>query len=139
VKLSNLANTPIEERYPDNWPPVEYFVHESRLESAVVEGFRTLVENSEGERQIDSYLTKHPVLLTSVLDLKNTGHHAAWVVPKKAIRPQAEQNSRIEDTHKLVPTVLPSGNQPVSMPIERKAANFPWFPRHHGAFPPFRR
>lgn len=86
MKLSNFATTSIKEPYPEDWPPVEYFIHESRLEPSVVEGFRSLVESWEGERKIDAYLTKHPVLLTSVLDLKNTGHHAAWVVPKKAIR-----------------------------------------------------
>lgn len=86
MKINNLKNLPIEERYPSEWPPVEYFVHESRLDSSVVEGFRSLVENCEGESKIDAYLTRHPVLLTSVLDLNQTGHHAAWVVPKRAIR-----------------------------------------------------
>ena len=131
MKLSNLTKLPIEERYPEDWPPVEYFVHESRLEPAVVEGFRALVEDCEGERKIDSYLTKHPVLLTSVLDLKNTGHHAAWVVPKKSIRPHVSQ-----EMPGLIPDFLVGGRNSFGITwyvVELKGAQHKLFTESKGS------
>jgi len=86
MRLTELANTAVELRYPEDWPPVEYYVRESSIQSQEVEGLRELVMGNAGERKLDAYISQHPVLLTALLDFKNTGHHAAWVVPKKAIR-----------------------------------------------------
>lgn len=130
MKLINLTNTPIEERYPEDWPPVEYFVHESSLDPEVVAGFRSLIENCAGERKIDAYLTKHPVLLTSVLDLKNTGHHAAWVVPKKAIRSHVSK-----DVPGLIPDFLVGGKNSFGITwyvVELKGAQHKLFAESNG-------
>lgn len=131
MKLSNLTETQTEKQYPENWPPQEYFIHESRLEAAVVKGFRALIENCEGERKIDSYLTKHPVLLTSILDLKNTGHHAAWVVPKKSIRPHV-----CNEMPGLIPDFLVGGKNSFGITwyvVELKGAKHKLFVESKGA------
>jgi hypothetical protein len=86
MKATDLFKIPLEQRYPENWPPVEYHQHESTLKPEVVEGLRQLVEKNAGERELDAYISEQPVLLTALLDFNNTGNHAAWVVPKKAIR-----------------------------------------------------
>jgi hypothetical protein len=104
MKPYNLANTSIEKRYPDDWPPVEYFVHESRLEKDIVEDFQSLIEASAGERDIDRYISDNPEILTAILDLKNTGHHAAWVIPKKVIRSHVSA-----DIPGLIPDFLVGG------------------------------
>ena len=130
MKLTNLANTSIEERYPEDWPPVEYFVHESRLEPDIVEGFRALINAGEGERKLDKYITENPVLLTTILDLKNTGHHAAWVVPKKAIRSHVSQ-----DIPGLIPDFLVGGRNSYGITwyvIELKGAQHKLFTKSNG-------
>jgi len=104
MKTIHHKKTPIERCYSHDWPPEEYFVHESHLKHDVVENFRTLINKCAGERDIDSYITKNPVLLTAVLDIENTGHHAAWVIPKKAIRPHVS-----EDIPGLIPDFLVGG------------------------------
>lgn len=73
-------------KYPDHWPAKEYYIRESNLEKSIVLGFSRLINNKAGESEIDKYISKHPILLTAILDFNNTGHHAAWVIPKQAIR-----------------------------------------------------
>lgn len=104
MKLSKLNMIPLDNRYPKDWPPKEYYVHESSIQSEMVEGLRLLVNNNAGERKLDAYISKYPVLLTALLDFKNTGHHAAWVVPKKAIRSKIS-----DDTPGLIPDFLVGG------------------------------
>lgn len=98
------TNSPVEDRYPDDWPPIKYFIHESNLTMNIVEGFRVLVNKNAGERELDSYISKNPLILTAVLDFSNTGHHAAWVIPKKAIRPHVSV-----DHPGLIPDFLVGG------------------------------
>ena len=131
MKLIRHKNTPIERRYPEDWPPEEYFVHESRLKGDVVENFRALIEGCKGERAIDSYITKNPVLLTAVLDIENTGHHAAWVVPKKAIRPHVSK-----DIPGLIPDFLVGGKNSFGISwyvVELKGAQHKLFSKSRGS------
>ena len=104
MKLSTLALTPLNQRYPESWPPYEYYIHESSLQATAVQGLRVLVEESAGERELDDYISRHPALLTALLDFNNTGHHAAWVVPKKAIRSKISN-----DVNGLIPDFLVGG------------------------------
>ncbi|MDQ6982404.1 MAG: DUF4263 domain-containing protein [Mariprofundus sp.] len=86
--MSERLALPLEKRYPDNWPPIEHYVHESGITHAMVDGLEQLIEDCSPETAIDTYISENPVLLTALLDFNNTGHHAAWVVPKKKIRPK---------------------------------------------------
>ena len=130
MKLVELAKTPIEKRYPEDWPPVEYYVHESSIQPEIVEGLRELVITNAGERQIDTYISQHPVLLTALLDFKNTGHHAAWVVPKKAIR--SKISSEIPG---LIPDFLVGGKNSFGITwyiVELKGAEHSLFTKSGG-------
>ncbi|MDH5652878.1 MAG: DUF4263 domain-containing protein [Gammaproteobacteria bacterium] len=84
--LIEITNTPFKDRYPKDWPPYEYFVHETQITPEIVQELKSLVEKKSSETEIDKFITKNPVILTSVLDFNNTGHHGAWVIPKKTIR-----------------------------------------------------
>ena len=103
MKLTDIASTR-ESYFNDDWPPKEYFVHESDLESEIVDGFRELVHSNSGEKAIDKFISENPIILTSILDIKSTGHHAAWVVPKKNIRPHISK-----DMPGLIPDFLVGG------------------------------
>ncbi|MDX8399796.1 MAG: DUF4263 domain-containing protein [Gallionellaceae bacterium] len=130
MKLTALANTPLEQRYPEDWPPLEYYIHESSLQPAVVLEFRALVEQNAGERALDRYITKHPVLLTALLDFKNTGNHAAWVVPKKAIRSKIST-----EVPGLIPDFLVGGKNSFGITwyvVELKGAEHPIFTNSGG-------
>lgn len=131
MKLTELAETPLEQRYPKDWPPFEYYVDESSIQAAVVDGLRDLVAGNAGERQIDAYISKHPVLLTALLDFKNTGHHAAWVVPKKAIRSKVSS-----DVPGLIPDFLVGGKNSFGITwyvVELKGAEHNLFTKSGGS------
>lgn len=38
------------------------------------------------EKELDKNVTKHPVLMTTLLRASRTGHHGAWVLPKQIVR-----------------------------------------------------
>lgn len=91
----------------------------------MVEGLKSLVEKDSPETEIDKYITENPVLLTSILDFNNTGHHAAWVIPKKVIR----QNIS-EDIPGLIPDFLVGGRNSFGITwyvVELKGANHSLF------------
>ena len=128
MKLSKLR--PLEERYPEDYPPIEYYIHESSLQSSIVQGLRTLIEQNVGERRLDQYISKHPVLLTALLDFKNTGHHAAWVVPKKSIRSKISN-----EVPGLIPDFIVGGKNSFGITwyvVELKGAQHSLFTKHSG-------
>lgn len=131
MRLSEIAKIPLEQRYPKDWPPFEYHVHESSIQSDVVQGLRELVEENAGERALDTYISKHPVLLTALLDFNNTGHHAAWVVPKKAIRSKISK-----DVPGLIPDFLVGGKNSYGITwyvVELKGAEHSLFTKSGGS------
>lgn len=130
MKLIELAKIPLEQRYPKDWPPFEYYVHESSIQPEVVEGLRKLVMSNAGERQLDDYISQHRVLLTALLDFKNTGNHAAWVVPKKAIRSKISA-----DIPGLIPDFLVGGKNSFGITwyvVELKGAGHNLFTKSGG-------
>ena len=121
MKLSDFVEKP----YPENWPPKEYYVPESALKAVDVEGLRVLVEQNAGEKKLDAYISEHPILLTALLDFDNTGHHAAWVVPKKAIRSKISS-----EMPGLIPDFLVGGKNSFSITwyvVELKGAEHSLF------------
>jgi hypothetical protein len=80
------------ENYPRDWPPKEYFVHESMVTKRQIKKLKELIENKSGETEIDDFIRRHPVVLTMLLDFLSTGHHGAWVIPKKIIRSKVSAN-----------------------------------------------
>lgn len=60
MKLSQFAKAPDEQKYPEDWPARDYYVHESDMAIDVFKGFKELVEASAGERALDSYIIKAP-------------------------------------------------------------------------------
>jgi len=74
------------EDYPEYWPPKEYFMHESKITKSQIDELESLIKNNTGEREVDSFITRNPVVLTIPLDFASTGHHGAWIIPKKSIR-----------------------------------------------------
>ncbi len=90
--------------YPAHWPPKEYFMHESKITKKQVHELETLIRNSAGEREVDSFVSENPVMLTIPLDFSSTGHHGAWVIPKKSIRPRISN-----DTPGLIPDFIVGG------------------------------
>ena len=131
MRLSDLDKIPFKDRYPEEWPPIEYFVHESKLSSDVVDGFRKLIEDNAGERAIDKYISANQVILTAILDLNNTGHHAAWVVPKKSIRTHVST-----DVPGLIPDFLVGGKNSFGITwyvVELKGAQHKLFKKSNGS------
>lgn len=100
MKLSSIKNV----HYSESWPAREYYIHELTLDKKVVSDFRDLIEKKASETEIDKYISKHPVLLTAILDFNNTGHHAAWVIPKQSIRPRISK-----ETSGLIPDFIIGG------------------------------
>jgi|JI10StandDraft_1071094.scaffolds.fasta_scaffold325394_3 hypothetical protein len=130
MKLTVLTDTPFEQNYPNDWPPFEYHVRESSIRTEVFEGLRGLVKGNAGERQIDAYISKNPVLLTALLEFKNTGHHAAWVVPKRAIRSKVSS-----DVPGLIPDFLVGGKNSFGITwyvVELKGAEHSLFTKSGG-------
>jgi hypothetical protein len=128
--LSELK--PLEERYPENYPPIEYYISESSLKSSVVKGLRELIQLNTGERELDKYISKHPVLLTALLNFKNTGNHAAWVVPKKSIRSKVSS-----DVPGLIPDFIVGGKNSYGITwyvVELKGANHSLFKKSGGSY-----
>lgn len=80
------------ENYPKDWPPEEYFVHESMVSKRQIKKLTEFIESKRGETEIDDFIKKNPVVLTMVLDFLSTGHHGAWVIPKKIIRSKVSVN-----------------------------------------------
>lgn len=131
MKLSDLENKPLEERYPEEWPPIEYYVHETNISPDVIGGFRSLVESNSAEREIDKYISANPALLTAILDFNNTGNHAAWVVPKKAIRSRVS-----DDIPGMIPDFLVGGKNSFGITwyvVELKGAQQKLFARTKGS------
>lgn len=103
MKLSQISSSK-DAMYPEDWPPQQYHIRESDLKNDVVDGFQELINRRASETVIDRYLSLHPELLTAVLDINNTGHHAAWVIPKKSIR------AKVSDAQPgLIPDFLVGG------------------------------
>jgi len=131
MKLSEISEIPLEQLYPEDWPPFEYYIHESSLQPTVVEGLRELVARNAGEREIDTYISKHRVLLTALLDFKNTGHHAAWVIPKKAVRSKVSN-----EVPGLIPDFLVGGKNSYGITwyvVELKGAEHCLFTKSGGS------
>ena len=125
MTLAEYFALPFEERYPGDWPPIEYYVHETQITHAMTDGLDSLVNQSASETQIDKYLSENPVLLTSILDINNTGHHAAWVIPKKKIRAKVG-----DDVPGLIPDFLVGGKNSFGITwyvVELKGANHALF------------
>jgi hypothetical protein len=99
--------------YPSDFPPREYFVYEDDVTEAQTRDFGKLINKNVNEKDIDDYITANPVVLTMLLSEFGTGHHGAWVVPKKEIR------SRISDA---IPGLIPD------FIVGGKSSNgFEWF------------
>ncbi len=123
--LIKSTNESLEDRYPNEWPPIEYYMHETDITPDMVEKLKSLVESNSTETEIDKHITNNPVLLTSILDFNNTGHHAAWVIPKKLIR----QNIS-EGVPGLIPDFLVGGRNSFGITwyvVELKGANHSLF------------
>lgn len=117
LKLNNI--------YPEDWPPREYYMHESNITPQIVKGLKELIESNSAETEIDKYITKNPVLLTSILNFNNTGHHAAWVIPKKRLRQKIS-----DDVPGLIPDFLVGGKSSFGINwyvVELKGANHTLF------------
>lgn len=80
--------------YPDDWPPLEYFVEAVHVENAAKDAFGTLFKNGAGETEADQFLRANPALLGQCLNLTNFGHHEMRVLPQKLIDPGARPKRR---------------------------------------------
>jgi len=119
--LLDLSKIPFKDRYPEDYPPYEFYMHEKEITENVVNGLKELIERCAAEKEIDKYITNNPVLLTSILDFNNTGHHAAWVIPKKVIRQNISNN-----IPGLIPDFLVGGKNSFGITwhvVELKGAN----------------
>lgn len=85
MKLS-AERHPILEQYPISWPPKEFLAFQSDVTVEQLASLRKLIDEKSNERLIEKFLHKSPSILALILGLFNTGHHAAWVVPKQVIR-----------------------------------------------------
>jgi hypothetical protein len=72
--------------YPKSWTPEEFKTHEHRADLKELEELVDLINKNSGETTIDKFITKHPALLTLLMTDYSTGHHHAWVIPKKVIK-----------------------------------------------------
>ncbi|WP_404471948.1 DUF4263 domain-containing protein [Vreelandella venusta] len=129
MRLSNIRKGVLSDQFPDSypeeWPPYEYYLSESKITREDFLGLKELVENNSGETDIDRYITERPQLLLSVLDMKNTGHHAAWVIPKQQIKPHVSSEMR-----GLIPDFLVGGKNSFGVTwyiVELKGANHKLF------------
>lgn len=85
MKLST-ARHPILQQYPADWPPQEFLAFQSDVTEEQLASLRKLIDGKTNERQIEKFLQQSPSILALVLGLFQTGHHAAWVIPKQVIR-----------------------------------------------------
>jgi len=125
ILASDYFAKPLEERYDSSWPPIEFYVHENQITHNAVDGLEALINKSASETEIDKYLSSNPELLSSVLDINNTGHHGAWVIPKSKIR-----NKISSEMPGLIPDFLIGGKNSCGISwyvIELKGASHKLF------------
>ena len=67
-------------------PPAEFRTHESQITPDQLDEFETLICTRAREREMATFISANPALLTILLDFSRAGHHDAWVIPRKAIR-----------------------------------------------------
>lgn len=74
-------------KWPEGWPPKDYFVDQHKVSLAQYKEFEQLVYSRASETQIESFLSRNKEVLALTIFLFCTGHHASWVYPKQQIRP----------------------------------------------------
>ena len=117
------------EDYPESWPPKEYFMHESKITKSQIDELKSLINDNAGERDVDSFITRNPVVLTIPLDFASTGHHGAWIIPKRSIRSKISN-----DTPGLIPDFIVGGRNSGGftwMIVELKGINTSLFTTSH--------
>lgn len=86
LKLAPASREAFLANWPDDWPSKEFFVSQHDVTPVQREKLRRLVDSRAGETAIERYFRANREALAMVLHLFQTGHHAAWVVPKQTIR-----------------------------------------------------
>ncbi|MEM9886886.1 MAG: Shedu anti-phage system protein SduA domain-containing protein [Bacteroidota bacterium] len=80
-----------ESKWFGKFPDPKYKYHDSDTTYEQFEAFQSIVESNAGEKEIDEFITKNPVILTTALNHFRTGNHKAWVIPKQAISIKSKQ------------------------------------------------
>lgn len=76
-----------EGKYPDDWPPEEFSASHLDVSRDQFNTLKSMIESKAGETEIADFLKSNKGVLVNSLRLFNTGHHAAWVIPKQMVRP----------------------------------------------------
>ncbi|MDY6872819.1 MAG: DUF4263 domain-containing protein [Chloroflexota bacterium] len=76
------------ENYPKGLlPPIEYLVEQHSLLQSQYLGFKSLIEKDAGETEIDNYIKDNKAVLANALNLFQTGHQGAWILPQQMVKP----------------------------------------------------
>jgi hypothetical protein len=87
----------IQEDYPENWPPKDYFVNQNDVTRKQLEELKSLIYSDAGETDIDKFLKQNPEVLSNSLDFLRTGHHGSWIISKQVIKPPTTVPGLIPD------------------------------------------
>lgn len=86
MQLSRATRESFLQNWPEDWPSQEFFVSQHDVTELQYSGLRKLVEKRASETEVERFLKTNKQALALILGLFQTGHHAAWIIPKQTIR-----------------------------------------------------
>lgn len=85
---------PGEWKYPNDWPPEEFSASHLDVSRDQFNTLKSMIECNAGETEIADFLINNKGALVNSLRSFNTGHHAAWVIPKQIVRPPMTESQK---------------------------------------------
>ena len=75
------------ENWPNDWPAKDRYVSQHGISEEQYLQFKSLIEQRVNETTIEKFLSANKDVVSLLISLFSTGHHASWLYPKEVIRP----------------------------------------------------
>lgn len=126
ILFKRASRKDLFDNWPSEWPSQQFHAIQHDVSRAQYCRFVDLVRSKPNERQIEAFLGENREVLALAIWMYSTGHHMAWIFPKRQIKASGRPDSG------LIPDYILAGASSGGIEwfiLELKGADTPAFSR----------